>query len=75
MRVSIGPLAAALIALSAPTIAAAAPACDPMQTPAQFRGQVPKLEQIVPAPGGENGEVTTDQAYATWTPWTAPASG
>jgi hypothetical protein len=35
-----------------------------MQTPAQFRGQVPKLEQIVPAPGGENGEVTTDQAYA-----------
>jgi hypothetical protein len=52
------------MALSAPTIAAAAPACDPMQTPAQFAGQVPKLEQVVPAPGGENGEVTTDQAYA-----------
>jgi hypothetical protein len=64
MRASIGLLAAALLALSAPSIAAAAPACDPMQTPAQFRGQVPKLEQIVPAPGGEGGEVTTDQAYA-----------
>jgi zinc carboxypeptidase len=64
MRASIGFIAALLIALSAPTVAAAAPACDPMQTPAQFRGQVPKLEQIVPAPGGENGEVTTDQAYA-----------
>jgi Zinc carboxypeptidase len=64
MRASIGFIAALLIALSAPAVAAAAPACDPMQTPAEFRGQVPKLEQVVPAPGGEGGEVTTDQAYA-----------
>jgi hypothetical protein len=64
MRASIGLMAAALIALSAPTIAAAAPPCDPMQTTPQFRGQVPKLEQVVPAPGGGGGEVTTDQAYA-----------
>jgi hypothetical protein len=64
MRVPLGLVAAALIALSAPSIATAAPACDPMQTQPQFRGQVPKLEQVVPAPGGENREVTTDQAYA-----------
>lgn len=64
MRASIGFIAALLIALSAPAVAAAAPACDPMQTEPQFRGQVPKLEQVVPAPGGEGGEVTTDQAYA-----------
>jgi Zinc carboxypeptidase len=64
MRVPLGLVVAALIALSAPSIAAAAPACDPMQTQPQFSGQVPKLEQVVPAPGGENGEVTTDQAYA-----------
>src|ERR687895_669015 len=64
MRVPLGVVAAVLIALSAPSIATAAPDCDPMQTQPQFRGQVPKLEQVVPAPGGENGEVTTDQAYA-----------
>ena len=51
-----------LLALSAP--AAAQTACDPTQTAPQFRGQVPPLSDVVPAPGGENGEVTVDQAYA-----------
>ena len=54
--------AAAALILAAP--AAAQTACDPTQTPPQFRGQVPALADAVPAPGGENGEVTTDQAYA-----------
>src|SRR5918994_361101 len=58
----LGLTAAALLVLSAP--AAAQTACDPMQTQPQFRGQVPKLEDVVPAPGGEAGEGTTDQAYA-----------
>jgi hypothetical protein len=53
---------AALLALAAP--AAAQTACDPTQTPPEFRGQVPALADVVPAPGGENGEVTVDQAYA-----------
>ncbi|HEX7148130.1 MAG TPA: M14 family zinc carboxypeptidase, partial [Actinomycetota bacterium] len=44
--------------------AAAQTACDPTQTPPEFRGQVPQLSNVVPNPGGENGEVTTDQAYA-----------
>jgi hypothetical protein len=52
----------ALLFLAAP--AAAQNPCNPTQTPAQFRGQVPQLSQIVPAPGGENGEVTVGQAYA-----------
>jgi hypothetical protein len=54
--------AALLLVLAAP--AAAQTACDPTQTPPEFRGQVPELSEVVPAPGGENGEVTTDQAYA-----------
>ena len=50
-------------------LAAAAPAagqapCDPTQTPPEFRGEVPELADVVPFPGGEGGEVTTDQAYA-----------
>jgi hypothetical protein len=50
-------------------LAAAAPAagqspCDPTQTPPRFRGEVPALADVVPFPGGEGGEVTTDQAYA-----------
>ena len=52
----------ALLVTAAP--AAADTACDPMQTPPEFQGGVPKLETVVPAPGGENGEVTTDQAYS-----------
>jgi hypothetical protein len=59
----IGLTAAALFMLLAAP-AAAQTACDPMQTQARFRGQVPKLQDVVPNPGGENGEVTTDQAYA-----------
>ena len=58
----LGLTAAAFLVLSAP--AAAQTACDPMQTQPQFRGQVPQLQEVVPNPGGENGEVTTDQAYA-----------
>ncbi|HEX2415453.1 MAG TPA: M14 family zinc carboxypeptidase [Thermoleophilaceae bacterium] len=59
---------AVLLALAA-TGTTAAPAvaqtaCDPTQTQPEFRGQVPTLSEVVPAPGGENGEVTTDQAYA-----------
>ena len=53
---------AALLVLAAP--AAGQTACDPTQTPPEFRGQVPELADVVPAPGGENGEVTVDQAYA-----------
>jgi Zinc carboxypeptidase len=53
---------AALAVTAAP--AAAQTACDPTQTPPEFRGQVPTLSEVVPTPGGENGEVTTDQAYA-----------
>ena len=64
MRLPLAALAATglLSILSAP--AAAQSACDPTQTDPQFRGQVPSLSQVVPAPGGENGEVTVDQAYA-----------
>ena len=42
--------AAAALILAAP--AAAQTACDPTQTPPQFRGQVPALADAVPAPGG-----------------------
>lgn len=64
MRIRLAVLAAlaAPLALAAP--AAAQTVCDPTQTPPQFRDQVPELSEVVPAPGGENGEVTTDQAYA-----------
>ena len=59
---------AVLMALAVTAITAAPAvaqtACDPTQTPPEFRGQVPKLSEVVPTPGGENGEVTTDQAYA-----------
>ena len=51
----------AMLVLAAP--AAAQTACDPFQTPAEFDGGVPALAEVVPAPGGENGEVTTQQAY------------
>ena len=47
--------------LAAP--AAAQTTCDPMQTPAQFMGEVPSLADVVPNPGGHGGEVTTEQAY------------
>jgi hypothetical protein len=53
---------AGLLALATP--AAAQTTCDPTQTPPEFRGQVPELADVVPNPGGEAGEVTTDQAYA-----------
>ena len=55
---------AAVVLLVTAAPAAADTACDPMQTPPEFQGGVPKLETVVPAPGGENGEVTTDQAYS-----------
>src|SRR4051812_46817118 len=52
----------AVLAVAAP--AAAQAPCDPTQTPPQFRGEVPELADVIPFPGGEGGEVTTDQAYA-----------
>jgi hypothetical protein len=65
MRVRLAVPAAIVLACLAPAAPAAAQtACDPMQTPPQFRGQVPEPAEVVLAPGGENGEVTTDQAYA-----------
>ncbi len=57
-------LAAIAVVLVVASPAAAQTACDPTQTPPEFRGQVPQLSDVVPNPGGENGEVTTDQAYA-----------
>jgi hypothetical protein len=50
-------------------LVAAAPAgaqsfCDPTQTAPEFSGEVPELADVVSNPGGEGGEVTTDQAYA-----------
>ena len=62
-------LAAVVTLLAAASAAAQAPPagpapCDPTQTPPEFRGQVPALSDVVPNPGGEAGEVTTDQAYA-----------
>jgi hypothetical protein len=44
--------------------AGAAAGCDPTGTQPVFRGEVPTLADIVPAPGGGGGEVTTSQAYA-----------
>jgi hypothetical protein len=66
MRLRFAALAAvaAAIVLSLPAAALAQTACDPTQTAPQFRGQVPELAEVVPAPGGEGGEVTVDQAYA-----------
>ncbi|MGH2961343.1 MAG: M14 family zinc carboxypeptidase [Solirubrobacterales bacterium] len=52
---------AGLLAAAAP--AAAQAPCDPTQTPPEFRGEVPELADVVTNPGGEGGEVTTDQAY------------
>jgi hypothetical protein len=52
---------AAPLTVAAP-VAAQAP-CDPTQTPPEFLGEVPEIDEVVPSPGGENGEVTTDQAY------------
>jgi hypothetical protein len=52
----------AFLGMAAP--AAAQTVCDPTQTPPEFRGEVPELADVVPNPGGEGGEVTTDQAYA-----------
>jgi Zinc carboxypeptidase len=52
---------AASLAVAAP--AAAQAPCDPTQTPPEFLGEVPELSDVVTNPGGENGEVTTDQAY------------
>jgi Zinc carboxypeptidase len=62
LRVGIVTTVVALLATAAP--AAAQSACDPTQTPPEFGGQVPQLADVVPNPGGENGEVTTDQGYA-----------
>ena len=62
-------LAAVAVTAFTAAPAAAQTACDPTQTPPEFRGQVPTLAEVVPTPGGESGgvptgEVTTDQAYA-----------
>ncbi len=56
-------LGAVIGTLAAATPATAQTVCDPTQTPPEFRGDVPELADVVPAPGGEAGEVTTDQAY------------
>ena len=53
-----------IAALAAAAPAAAQSTCDPTQTPPQFRGEVPELADVIPFPGGDAGEVTTDQAYA-----------
>jgi hypothetical protein len=64
MGVRVAAVAAVLAFLGFAAPAAAQTACDPTQTPPEFGGQVPELADVVPDPGGENGEVTTDQAYA-----------
>ena len=56
--------AAVIGLLAAASPASAQTSCDPTQTPPKFRGEVPQLADVVPNPGGEAGEVTTDQAYA-----------
>jgi hypothetical protein len=61
VRLAVPAALAAALTLAAP--AGAQTACDPTQTPPQFRGQVPAPAQVVPTPGGEIGEVTTQQAY------------
>ncbi|MQA73359.1 MAG: hypothetical protein GEU88_03220 [Solirubrobacterales bacterium] len=58
------PAVAALLVLVTAAPAAAQSICDPTQTPPDFRGDTPQLADVVPHPGGEAGEVTTDQAYA-----------
>ena len=63
MRVRLAALAATFVTLALSAPAAAQTACDPVQTPPEFLGGVPKLSDVVPNPGGENGEVTTQQAY------------
>jgi hypothetical protein len=63
MRARLAVLAAVAVSLVAAAPAAAQTACDPTQTPPEFLGGVPTLSKVVPAPGGENGEVTTQQAY------------
>jgi hypothetical protein len=63
MRVRLVVLAATVATLVLAAPAAAQTACDPVQTPPEFLGGVPTLSDVVPNPGGENGEVTTQQAY------------
>jgi hypothetical protein len=63
MRTRLAILLSALLSLVFAAPAAAQTACDPTQTPPEFMGAVPELSDVVPAPGGEGGEVTTDQAY------------
>jgi hypothetical protein len=67
IRPRIVALAALAVLLFTASPVAAQSACDPTQTAPQFRGQVPRLAQVVPTPAGENGEVTVDQAYAYMT--------
>ena len=64
MRVRLSALAATVATLAFAAPAAAQTACDPTETPPEFLGGVPTLSDVVPTPGGEHGEVTTDQAYA-----------
>ena len=60
--VLLGALATSFVfAQAAPAVAGAL--CDPIQTESRFRGQVPSLAEAVPNPGGNEGEVTTAQAY------------
>jgi hypothetical protein len=63
MRVRLAALATVVVTLALAAPAAAQNACDPTQTPPEFLGGVPTLSEVVPTPGGENGEVTTQQAY------------
>jgi hypothetical protein len=63
MRVRLAALADTFVTLVLSAPAAAQTACDPVQTTPEFLGGVPKLSDVVPNPGGENGEVTTQQAY------------
>ena len=48
---------------AAQTTSACPPGSAPAQTAPQFAGTVPKLGDVVKNPGGDGGEVTTDQAY------------
>ena len=61
MRVRLAVLAATMVTLASAAPAAAQNACDPTQTPPEFLGGVPTLSRWSHA-GGENGELTTDQA-------------
>ena len=58
---------AAVVLLVTAAPAAADTACDPMQTPPEFQGGVPKLETSCPRPAARTARSRPTRPTATWT--------